>query len=51
MITRYKLLKRIEVLDYDLMEIDKRVGKLEKGLKELKAPVKKSTSKATKAKD
>lgn len=50
MITRFKLLKRIEILDYDLMELEKRVDKLEKGLK-VKAPAKKPISKATKAKD
>ena len=48
MITKGKLLKRIELLDYDLMGIEKRVEKLEKGLKE-KAPTKKPASKATKA--
>lgn len=55
MITKYKLLHRIEMLDYELTELEARVKVLEKGLKVKPEPkkrgVKVSLSKATKAKD
>lgn len=55
MITKYKLLHRLEILEYELTDLETRVKALEKGLKVKPEPkkrgVKVSLSKATKAKD
>lgn len=55
MITKYKLLHRLEILEYELTELEARLKVLEKGLKVKPEPKKRglkvSVSKATKAKD